>query len=288
MLVAPSGARAADLERAVVALIVDSRSQLRQRADETYQRLTRIALEDRGPGSLLQALADTMRKVVVIEDEYGSLQESAAPAERAARRGRMPLTVEALLADLRAHSQDLPWPGREALRQHRITPSRLPIGTSGLVRLVLPLVLKRTLAGFLSVVGPAAAFDELDELTLGPAAVVCALELAKQRAVAETEYRLQADVLESALSGRFASEGEVIVRARALGYELDGEQVALVFAPGRLPAARRPSTRRRFRTLARASWMRSAAPWRPSSGPRCCASKATAWRLSSRALKGTA
>jgi purine catabolism regulator len=99
------------------------------------------------------------------------------------------------------------------------------------VRLVLPLVLKRTLAGFLSVVGPAAAFDELDELTLGPAGIVCALELAKQRAVAETEYRLQADVLEAALSGRFASEGEVIARARALGYELDGDQVSLVFAP---------------------------------------------------------
>jgi PucR family transcriptional regulator, purine catabolism regulatory protein len=82
--------------------------------------------------------------------------------------------------------------------------------------------------------------------SLGPAAVVCALEIAKQRAVAETEYRLQADVLEAALAGRFASETEVVARARALGYELDGDQVALVFGldaatgPGALAAGPPP------------------------------------------------
>ena len=38
-----------------------------------------------------------------------------------------------------------------------------------------------------------------------------------KRAVAETEYRLQADVLEAALSGRFTSEAELFARARGLG-----------------------------------------------------------------------
>src|SRR5262249_26080147 len=62
------------------------------------------------------------------------------------------------------------------------------------------------------------------------AASVCALEIAKQRAVAETEYRLQADVLEAALAGRFGTEAELAARAGALGYELQGHHVALVFA----------------------------------------------------------
>jgi purine catabolism regulator len=251
VLVAPPGSRAADLERAVVRLIVDTRAQLRQRADETYQRLTRIALEDRGLGAIVQALADTMGKLVVIQDEYGAVQEAAAPqaplASEAAtgpRAPRAPLPpLDAVIAELRARTRDLPWPGREALRSHRLTPVRLTLGPEGLARLVMPIVLKRTLAGFLSVVGPAGAFDELDELTLGPAAVVCALEIAKQRAVAETEYRLQADVLEAALAGRFSSEAEVVARARALGYELAGPQVALVFAlDGGAAAGERPST----------------------------------------------
>ncbi|HLH25095.1 MAG TPA: helix-turn-helix domain-containing protein [Chloroflexota bacterium] len=251
LLVAPPGSRAADLERAVVGLIVDSRSQLRQRADETAQRLTRIALEDRGLGAIVQALADTMAKLVVIEDEYGAVHEAAtphasrpdpaAPADPAAAVPAALPALDAVLAELRARTADLPWPGRDALRSHRLTPTRLPLGTTGLVRLVLPIVLKSTMAGFLSVVGPAEAFDELDDLTLGPAAVVCALEIAKQRAVAETEYRLQADVLEAALSGRFTSEAELFARARGLGYDLEDDQVALVFGLDDERAAPRPA-----------------------------------------------
>jgi len=231
VLVAPPGASAAELERAVVGLVVDSRSQLRQRADETYQRLTRIALEDRGLSAIVQALADAMDKLVVIEDEYGAVQAAAAPhapARTIVGESVMLQSLDAVLAELRGRTRELPWPGREALRAHALPPTRLALGASGLVRLVVPIVLKRTLAGFLSAVAPASAFDQLDELTLAPAAVVCALELAKQRAVAQTEYRLQADVLEAALAGRFGSQAELLSRARALGYELEGDHLALV------------------------------------------------------------
>jgi purine catabolism regulator len=232
VLVAPPGSSAGELERAIVALIVDSRSQLRQRADETYQRLTRIALEDRGLAAIVQALADAMDKLVVIEDEYGTVQAAAAPQAtgRPAADDERTLSLGGVLRELKARARELPWPGREALRAHALPPTRLALGASGLVRLVVPIALKNTLAGFLSAVAPASAFDELDELTLAPAAVVCALEIAKQRAVAETEYRLQADVLEAALAGRFGSQSELLARARALGYELEGDHVALVFS----------------------------------------------------------
>jgi purine catabolism regulator len=234
LLVAPPGARAADLERAIVALIVDRRAHLRQRADETYQRLTRIALEDRGLGALVQALADTMEKVVVIQDEYGVVQEAAAPH---APRADAPLPpLETVVAELQARTRELPWPRREELRAHAPSPQVQPLGESGLARVVVPIVLKRTMAGFLSAVGPLATCDELDHLIIGPAAIVCALEIAKQRAVAEAEYRLQADVLDAALAGRFASEAELAARARALGYDLAGEHVALAFALDSGPA----------------------------------------------------
>lgn len=228
LLVAPPSTRVADIERAIVALIVDSRAQLRQRVDETYQRLTRIALEDRGLGALVQALADTMEKLVVIQDEYGAVQEAAAPAQTRAEAPLPPL--EGIVTELTGRTRELPWPRREELRAHTPSPTVLPLADSGLSRVIVPIVLKRTMAGFLTAVGPAATVDELDVLTLGPAAVVCALEIAKQRAVSETEYRLQAEVLDAALAGRFASESELVARANALGYELAGRHVALVFA----------------------------------------------------------
>jgi purine catabolism regulator len=163
-----------------------------------------------------------------------------APARTLAGESVIVVSLEAVLEELRGRTRELPWPGREALRAHALPPVRLTLGTSGLVRLVVPIVLKRTMAGFLSAVAPTQAFDELDELTLAPAAVVCALEIAKQRAVAETEYRLQADVLEAALAGRFGSQAELLSRARALGYELDGDHVALVIGldPARGAAGR--------------------------------------------------
>jgi len=234
LLVAPAAVRAADLERAIVALIVDRRAHLRQRADETYQRLTRIALEDRGLGAIVQALADTMEKLVVIQDEYGLVQEAAAPQAPRADAPLPPLAV--VIAELQARTRELPWPRREELRAHAPSPQVQLLGDSGLARVIVPIVLKRTMAGFLSAVGPAAACDELDHLIIGPAAIVCALEIAKQRAVAEAEYRLQADVLDAALTGRFASEAELAARARALGYDLNGEHVALAFALDHGPA----------------------------------------------------
>ncbi|MBX5492960.1 MAG: helix-turn-helix domain-containing protein [Chloroflexi bacterium] len=228
LLVAPATARPADLERAIVALIVDRRAHLQQRADETYQRLTRIALEDRGLGAIVQALADTMEKLVVIQDEYGVVQEAAAPRTA---RSDVPLPpLATAVAELQARTRELPWPRREELSAHAPPPQVQLLGDSGLARVVVPIVLKRTMAGFLSAVGPAATCDELDRLVIGPAAIVCALEIAKQRAVAEAEYRLQADVLDAALAGRFASESELASRARTLGYDLSGEHVALAVA----------------------------------------------------------
>jgi len=60
----------------------------------------------------------------------------------------------------------------------------------------------------------------LDPLVVEQAAVVCALELTKERAVTEARTRVRSDFLWDLLDGNVSDDSEALVRARHLGYAL--------------------------------------------------------------------
>jgi sugar diacid utilization regulator len=72
--------------------------------------------------------------------------------------------------------------------------------------------------GVISLIRPPAAASDTDKVALEHAATVLALDLVRQRSVAETELRLRRDLVEDLLSG--ARPQSVQVRAWALGYDL--------------------------------------------------------------------
>ncbi|MCL4500127.1 MAG: helix-turn-helix domain-containing protein, partial [Chloroflexi bacterium] len=71
-------------------------------------------------------------------------------------------------------------------------------------------------------------FSDDDAVVLSRGSIVCALELAKQEAVSEAEYRLRGDFFEDLLGSGTASPESLIARARHLGYDL--QQSYAVFA----------------------------------------------------------
>ena len=75
--------------------------------------------------------------------------------------------------------------------------------------------------GYLSLVGPRGALSDLDELAASRGAAACAIELSRERAVSEAEDRLQADFVESLVTGTFGSIDAVQARARRLGFDLE-------------------------------------------------------------------
>lgn len=79
--------------------------------------------------------------------------------------------------------------------------------------------------GSLTLCKPAPSWKELDHVALQHAATLCALEYAKERAVAATEWRLKGDFVEELLSGRSMSEPELETRSRLLGYPLSGSHL---------------------------------------------------------------
>jgi purine catabolism regulator len=89
----------------------------------------------------------------------------------------------------------------------------------------VPIRANREHYGSLTVTKPAPLWKELDHVALQHAATLCALEYAKERAVAATEWRLKGDFVEELLSGRTISDSELETRSRLLGYPLSGSHV---------------------------------------------------------------
>ena len=86
-------------------------------------------------------------------------------------------------------------------------------------------------SGYLVILAPTPKLGERERIAAERGALACALELAKEHAIAETENRLRGDFVDELLQGRAGDEQSAITRARHLGYDLTMPHVALVLQP---------------------------------------------------------
>ncbi len=206
-----------DVERAVIQLIVDRDGQIQRRALETYQALIQLALDDAPAQRMVETLAEATGRVAYLENEYGILQAVATPTQRQALR--LPTVDEAQglysARDILGISVGAPASGehlnrciRRVLRDAEYAVCSSPIAIGG------------TVAGFLTLLGGANEVEEMDEQLLTRAAPAFAVPVAKNRAVMETQTRLQGGFLENLLGGTFSDEDEIAARAQYLGHNL--------------------------------------------------------------------
>lgn len=85
--------------------------------------------------------------------------------------------------------------------------------------------------GFLSLKKPHSAWQELDQIALQHAATLCAMEFIKERAIRETEWRMQGDFADEILAGRVTGSAEEEARSRLLGYPLAGSHFVAALRP---------------------------------------------------------
>jgi purine catabolism regulator len=217
----PSVAHLPDLEQSIARAIVDHRTQLHQRSQEIYRRLTELAIEGHGVDAILGMLADLTGKDVVLEDQNFGVR-SCVTRDAA---GCSPALVRQLAAESGRVSS---WLARTRLSASEPPVLRLAVDGE-FSRIVAPIAVKDTVLGFLSMVGRKGALGELDELAASRGAAACAIELARERAVLEAEDRLQTDLVEALVTGSFGSVEAITTRAERLGYDLGGQFVAIVF-----------------------------------------------------------
>lgn len=116
--------------------------------------------------------------------------------------------------------------------------------SGGLSRLILPIIVDEVARGYLSIISLNDSLDEIDSFTAEEGARYCAIEMAHNKAIRETEKKLQSNLLNALLHGILSSR-DAELWFQAMGLDEDQLHVPLQFAwdhPN-------PPSRRRLETI---------------------------------------
>ncbi len=217
LLALPEDSSLTKVERAVNTLIVNYTAQLTQRAMEIQRQLTRLAAENRDLNSLLQIVARATAKPVVVHDDAGVLMAQVYPnvSRRAGLSGRSLL-------------QSLPYGAFQSWLERSAPEAEGAIVSSPLGHTTVLKVEKRV-AGYLSLVDKGELLDEFDRLVLTTGADVCAIELAKNRAIAFAVEQARGDWVQMWLSGTPADDDLLATRAQQAGFDVGCTYLVAVF-----------------------------------------------------------
>jgi purine catabolism regulator len=202
------------IERAVNTFIVNQKAQMAQRAMEIQRQLARLAAENRDLNSLLQILARATAKPIVVHDDAGVLMAQVYP--NVARR-----TGRSLMQSL-PYGSFQNWLSREAPNTEGVI-VQSPLGHTTVLKV------EKRVAGYLSLVDSHDTIDDFDRLVLSYGADVCAIELAKSRAIAFAVEQARGDWVQMWLSGTPADDDLMSTRAQQAGFSPETTYLVVVF-----------------------------------------------------------
>ncbi len=217
LLALPEDSSLTRVERAVNTLIVNQTAQLTQRAIEIQRQLARLAAENRDLNSLLQIVARATARPVVVHDDAGVLMAQVYPnvSRRSGVSGR------ALLQSL-PYGAFQNWLEREAPNAEGAIVAS-PLGYTTVLKV------EKRVAGYLSLVVKQEPLDDFDRLVLTYGADVCAMELAKSRAIAFAVEQARGDWVQMWLSGTPADDDLLTTRAQQAGFDVTCSFMVAVF-----------------------------------------------------------
>ena len=192
----------------IVQAISQKKTLLIQRSQEIHRRLTGLILSGNGLQAIVDALHELIARPVTIINRWGDSLASS-PATDLAQSDMLPHSQ--LLEIVQSPSKGLTW--------HLDSQSWLvPLMTGE----------KGEVANLMLVTDPQQSASPMDLTAIEQAATVATLELAKQRAVLETEKRLKRDFLDDLLTGEYDSIHALTARGRSLGWDLLNKRVIML------------------------------------------------------------
>jgi purine catabolism regulator len=216
ILCVPSDASLAEIEKSILAVLVDRERAIGQRVQDIYERLLATLIEDRGLELISDIVAEVTGRAVYLLDEHFQPTVQTGGDDR---------TAEAL-ADVRRRY----WEGLLGNVSERLIVLR-PVGQEPTAVALRPLTLRGAVEGYLALVGLADEFGDFDHQVADRAASVLAIELAKQSAVVEARLRVQGDFLSELLDNPGHPDEALVDRARRLGYDLSRPHLVFVLRP---------------------------------------------------------
>ncbi len=209
----PDTAQLRTIERQVAQVLMGSPIAPEERGREVREQLLQLSTENRGLGALAAALADLAGKTVVVQDKRLHTLAAAGPLTGSPAWP----AIEDALYDV----NPLPALFRDRMEVAQASPDPVSIGLPKmeLRRLVAPIVAGKMGRGFLSLIFEEhEPVDAFDVAFARHGAAVCALEMAKEKAIREAQKRVQGNVLEQFLGGMI-TENEALLRLTRLGYQ---------------------------------------------------------------------
>ena len=233
----PTGSRIRMVEKAVVSLLVDHKGQIERRGTQIYRQLTQISSRNEGMPELINEMARLTNKAVVIQDKRLQILYSSVQPQFVAYWEE----VETFLRKV----DNLPVDMQD---RHRVTEIENPVlmqslPTPGMARLVSPVITKDVGRGYLSIIGRDSDLDDIDSLVAEHGAAACALEMAKAKAISDTEKRLRGTFLDRLLIGD-VSQQEALRQGERFEHDMLETHVAVVLAwqGDKTPSLRRLET----------------------------------------------
>lgn len=194
LLKLPVGTSLRQVERDIVKALVSPPLPADQRGREVHEQLLQLSTENRGMSALISAIADATGRTVVVQDKRLDTVAVVGPLKGSAEWS----AIEAALGN----EELLPasFRNRVEVAQTSPEPALLEMSNFGLRRLVIPIVANRLGRGFFSLL-TTTSFDALDTQFTRHGAAVCAIEMAKEKAIREAQKRVQGGVVERLLLG---------------------------------------------------------------------------------------
>jgi purine catabolism regulator len=207
------------VEQQVLRYIVDRRAELHERAQDLHRQLSELALAGRGLPALLARLHELTGVPVLLEHDSivdyvgaGRLSEGTSAAIAAERSA-----LEEWLREVPLSAFDPPVAVRPLL--------------DGQARLVAPILVQGSIAGFLSLLGSDGELGEMHRLAVGRAAHACAIELVRARAARDARDEVEEELLDVLTAGRPGSHQAARERAKRKGFDVDAPYLVIAAEP---------------------------------------------------------
>ena len=232
----PSDQNVREVYRAMVTILVNQRAYLMERGVRIHAQLAQLEAEGAGIEGLASAMFELSGRGILIQDKRLEILAQCPSSSLGAIWEDVLAqldTVDVLPKELRDR--------KEAGQSLAIFRQELP---GGLERLVVSISVGGVARGYLSLVDIAGSLDSLDYLVAEQGALVCAVEMARAKAVREAEKRLKGDLLTALLQENITPR-DANLWIQSMGLDLTHTHTALRFA-WNSPS---PPSRRRLETL---------------------------------------
>lgn len=222
ILMLPPGIEPRSVAGAVNGRLQDEQARLAIQGIDVYRRLAELAIAGKGLSGIASAVAVLLSLPVAVADE-----EWRPICTFGIDGGPAPEPEEHILNGLRERL-------RPILERERLSPSAPPVlhvapAGEPHTYVAAPIVLPAGPVGYIWADAASATLFPLVDVTIGHAAAVCAIEMARQHAVLEAQLHLRGNFVEELLTNGYRSIEAMRQRARFLGHDLDLPHTVAVF-----------------------------------------------------------